>query len=92
MGRDPEQRNRLFEDKAPLGLPVELPENPAHRDGGNQGAQAPAVFEDVCVRNLMKRHEHGREKGVHQYGNLKSSKKKQKRKRSEHRLCDPRYA
>ena len=47
MGWDPEQRNRLFEDKTPLGLPVELPENPAHRDGGNQGAQAPAVFEDV---------------------------------------------
>lgn len=101
VGRDPEERNGLFEYEVPLHLPVERRERAAHGNGAQQCAQRASVGEDVGVGDLVERHEHGAERGVHGRADEQCAEQFHRAERSPHggghllqseRLCEEGHA
>ena len=71
MCRKPEQGYRLFKDKSPLNLPVQVLHYLAHLYWSKQPAQSSPVIHYMRIGDFMKCHKHRCEYGIKYHGNRK---------------------
>ena len=83
MGRNPEHRDGLLEDEAPLHTPVHFADVTFHINGLEERGEGAAVLADVHVGDLVHGHEDGREGGVHHHADAEGAEEFQPR----HRAC-----
>lgn len=84
MGGNPEQRDGLLEDEAPLHTPVHLADVAFNRDGLEEGRERAAMLRDVHVGDLVHGHEDGCERGVHHRADAEGTEQLHPRHRTGH--------